>query len=198
MANPDNEFELKVVDRRRFVQDGEEIKENPDEQKAWELRHPPRPEAAAPAGTGGQQSPSSPAGQPAQQPSQQPSQAQQPPSAPPSGSASGPQGGTKPASGEAEQGASAAQRRADQAAAGLPPADFMTMLQVLVQEASQYLGEPDPMGRVGEANLPVAAMFIDLIGVLKEKTQGNLTFEESQALDQLLSALRLRYVQKRS
>lgn len=159
------ESELKVVDRRRFIQVGDRIEENPEAAAAPPSPEPPKVSAAPP---------------------QQATQAD-------------PQAGTQTATkAETEQSRRAsAQRRADQAAAGLPPADFLTLVEFLAQQVSMYMGEPDPMGRAIPANFPLAAMFIDLLGVLQEKTKGNLTLEESQLLDQLLYTLRLQYVQKR-
>ncbi|MFT5357130.1 MAG: hypothetical protein ACI9KE_004362 [Polyangiales bacterium] len=44
------------------------------------------------------------------------------------------------------------------------------------------------------ANLPMAKHSIDVLALLEEKTQGNLTGEEERLLGQLLYDLRLRYV----
>ena len=46
-------------------------------------------------------------------------------------------------------------------------------------------------------NLDAARLYIDLLEVLKEKTEGNLGPEEQGLLEDLLYQLRLRYVQKR-
>lgn len=175
----DENHELKVTDRRRFIQEGDNIKENPEVEV--------RPEPVAPPETKAKAEPeltkaaAAPAGSAAH--------------------AAGPAAGTQPASAppaDTEQTRTeAAQRRADQAAAGLPPADITTLIEFLAQQVTLYLGEPDPSGRAIQPNLPAAGLFIDLIGLLQEKTKGNLTLDESQILDQLLYALRLRYVQKR-
>ena len=47
-----------------------------------------------------------------------------------------------------------------------------------------------------ERNLPMAKQTIDILGVLKEKTQGNLTNDEEQLLDNLLHDLRIKYVEE--
>ncbi len=182
--------ELKVVDRRRFIQEGDQIRENPEADRRVE---PPRV-APAEAAAAAQQPPRQ---EPQQAPAGAPPQPEQP-TQQPSGTKSAEQPAQKQAQPETEESRrEAAQRRADQQAAGLPPADFITLLEFLAQQVTLYLGEPDPMGRSIPANLPAAGMFIDLIGVLKEKSTGNLSLEEGQALDQLLYALRLRYVQQR-
>ncbi len=172
----DENHELKVTDRRRFIQEGDNIKENPEATARPDS--PPVPETKIEAPP-----PKSEAG------------------AVPAGGPGAPASGTQPAStppADTEQTRNeAAQRRADQAAAGLPPADITTLVEFLAQQVTLYLGEPDPSGRAIQPNLPAAGLFIDLIGLLQEKTRGNLTLEENQILDQLLYALRLRYVQKR-
>ncbi|HPQ15604.1 MAG TPA: DUF1844 domain-containing protein [Bryobacteraceae bacterium] len=41
----------------------------------------------------------------------------------------------------------------------------------------------------------MARHYIDLLGVLQEKTRGNLTLEEQRYLENSLTELRFRYVQ---
>jgi len=48
--------------------------------------------------------------------------------------------------------------------------------------------------RAREANLPLAKQTVDILGMLREKTRGNLTQEEAQLLDNLLYDLRMKYV----
>ena len=48
--------------------------------------------------------------------------------------------------------------------------------------------------RAGEPDLPLAQQTIDILAMLREKTKGNLTPEEEQFLENLLTDLRLRYV----
>jgi hypothetical protein len=43
-------------------------------------------------------------------------------------------------------------------------------------------------------NLPLAKQTIDLIGMLKEKTKGNLNAEEEKIIEYILYDLRMRYV----
>jgi len=52
----------------------------------------------------------------------------------------------------------------------------------------------DPFTQKKEKHLPLAKQTIDLIGMLKEKTKGNLTSEEEKFIDQVLFDLRMRYV----
>ncbi|MCP4396988.1 MAG: DUF1844 domain-containing protein [bacterium] len=80
----------------------------------------------------------------------------------------------------------------------LSEVDFMTLIFSLYTHAQISLGIiPDPMS--GQTmKEPVQAKYnIDLLGILKEKTQGNLSREEEQALEQMLYELRMNYVQAR-
>jgi hypothetical protein len=45
-------------------------------------------------------------------------------------------------------------------------------------------------------DLPLAKQIIDTLGMLQEKTRGNLDADEDRLLKNLLYDLRLRYVQK--
>jgi hypothetical protein len=72
----------------------------------------------------------------------------------------------------------------------LPPVSFATFLVSLGHTAMEQLhaeGEPH--------TVQMARQTIDLIGVLKEKTSGNLDDEETQLMDHLLGDLEKRYVQ---
>jgi hypothetical protein len=78
----------------------------------------------------------------------------------------------------------------------LPLVDFSTFVLSLSHSALMHLGEaPNPeTGRV-ERNLPLARQTIDLIGMLDEKTKGNLSGEEERLIGQILFDLRLRFVE---
>ena len=78
------------------------------------------------------------------------------------------------------------------------PIDFYTFCLSLGSSAFMHLGDvPLPDG--GEvADLALAKQTIDLLGMLQEKTKGNLSDEEAKFLDNLLVDLRLRYVTKAS
>jgi uncharacterized protein DUF1844 len=78
----------------------------------------------------------------------------------------------------------------------LPQVDFSTFVLSLSHSALMHLGEaPNPeTGRV-ERNLPLARQTIDLIGMLDEKTKGNLSGEEERLIGQILFDLRLRFVE---
>ncbi len=73
--------------------------------------------------------------------------------------------------------------------------DFTTFILSLGSSAFVHLGDaPHPESQKTEVNLVLAQQTIDLLGMLQEKTRGNLTPEEERFLQTLLSDLRLRYV----
>jgi hypothetical protein len=83
--------------------------------------------------------------------------------------------------------------------AGLPPADFMVFVSGLATQALISLGlVPDPLSGKQEVNLPLARYNIDLIAILEQKTEGNLTPQEESGMKSTLSELRLRYVEASS
>ena len=78
----------------------------------------------------------------------------------------------------------------------LPGIDFTTFIASLSHSALMHLGEAPPLeGHPSEKNLPLARQTIDLLGVLEEKTKGNLTGEEERLLSQVLYDLRMRFVE---
>ena len=77
----------------------------------------------------------------------------------------------------------------------LPEMDFGTFVLSLASSALMHLGElPNAETGHRERNLPLARQTIDILGVLQEKTKGNLTQEEDRLLTELLYDLRLKYV----
>lgn len=78
----------------------------------------------------------------------------------------------------------------------MPPADFRTLVATLASQAMMGLGAyGDPQtGRV-VIDVVGAQFAIDLLGVLEEKTKGNLTAEEANELKEVLVHLRARFVQ---
>ena len=77
----------------------------------------------------------------------------------------------------------------------LPQIDFGTFIMSLASSVLVHLGEiqhPDAPGQA--TNLPLAKQTVDILGMLRDKTRGNLTQEEAQLLDNLLYDLRMKYV----
>src|SRR5580693_7440990 len=65
----------------------------------------------------------------------------------------------------------------------LPQASFMTLVQSLMTQALFYLGELAARGAEPSVNLDMAKHQIDTLGVLEEKTKGNLTEDEQRLMD---------------
>ena len=77
----------------------------------------------------------------------------------------------------------------------LPEIDFTHFMFSLSTSALIQLGEiEDPFTKKLVKNLPLAKQTIDLIGMLNEKTKGNLTPDEEKVMQYLLYDLRMRYV----
>ena len=73
----------------------------------------------------------------------------------------------------------------------LPPMDFSTFVVSLRASAMAHMsGAADG----AETDLPLARQEIDLLGILEEKTRGNLTGDEERLLSQILFDLRTRYL----
>lgn len=80
-------------------------------------------------------------------------------------------------------------------AAGEP--NFITLISSLAMQAYAGLGEAeDPIRGRSPINLAQAKYMIDILGILEEKSQGNLTEEEAEALTTLLYELRMKFMEK--
>jgi Domain of unknown function (DUF1844) len=78
---------------------------------------------------------------------------------------------------------------------GVPERSLVGLLMMLGSEALIALGEAaDPVTGQRHRELPHAAGVIDLLLLLREKTEGNRTPEETQVVDELVYDLQLRYV----
>ncbi len=78
----------------------------------------------------------------------------------------------------------------------LPEVDFSTFVLSLGHSALVHLGvAPDLPGTQTERDLVLAKQTIDLLGILADKTKGNLTGEEERLMEQLLYDLRSQYVE---
>ena len=78
-----------------------------------------------------------------------------------------------------------------------PALNFSTFVFSLMHTTAVHLGDAaDPhTGETAPVNLDAAQHMIDILGLLEEKTRGNLTAEERQLLEQGLYTLRLRFVE---
>jgi hypothetical protein len=78
-----------------------------------------------------------------------------------------------------------------------PVLSFTTFIFSLMHTTAVHLGDAaDPhTGEAGAVNLDAAQHMIDILGILEEKTRGNLSAEERQLLEQGLYTLRMRFVE---
>jgi len=78
----------------------------------------------------------------------------------------------------------------------LPKPDFAMFCYTLGTQAMVALGiAPNPVTEKTETDLVAAKYSIDLLEMLREKTDGNRTDEETKVLMGLLFDLRMRYVE---
>ena len=74
---------------------------------------------------------------------------------------------------------------------------FAAFILSLATTAAVHFGDiADPAtGQPMEPNVVAAGQMIEIIGMLQEKTQGNLSREEAKLVEDLLYDLRMRFVQ---
>jgi hypothetical protein len=78
----------------------------------------------------------------------------------------------------------------------MPPIDFSAFVLSLARTALIHLGlESHPETGGQTANLEAARETIDVLGMLEEKTRGNLTPDESELISKMLYTLRMSYVE---
>jgi hypothetical protein len=78
----------------------------------------------------------------------------------------------------------------------IPEASFVEILQMIVMQATIGLGGfQDPQsGQRIPPNLPLARHYIDLLGLLEQKTANNLTEDEKGLVEATLHELRMAFV----
>ena len=80
-------------------------------------------------------------------------------------------------------------------AGGRPSADLASLCVMFYSDALVNLGQvADPVTGERHRDLEQAQFLIDLLGMLREKTEGNRTAEESTVLDEILATLRMAFV----
>lgn len=78
----------------------------------------------------------------------------------------------------------------------LPEINFSTFIISLCTQALILLGERPEPGAPPNPDLAAAKQLIDILGMLREKTRGNLDADETSLLDGMLYDLRLRFVER--
>ena len=80
-----------------------------------------------------------------------------------------------------------------------PEINFTGFIFSLSTTAMYHFGDfPDPVTKETKRNLPAAKQTIDILSILKTKTEGNLDEDEKQLLDGVLFELRMRFVKEMS
>jgi hypothetical protein len=75
------------------------------------------------------------------------------------------------------------------------PASFLSLVMSLASNAAANLGMmPHPMTGETGVDLQTAKHWIDVLGMLEQKTRGNLDRQEAVTLENLLADLRMQYV----
>ena len=78
-----------------------------------------------------------------------------------------------------------------------PDPDFGFFVTSLAVQAAIALGAvPNPLTNKKEEDLAQAKFLIDTLGMIKEKTKGNLNNDESGVLENILYELRMQYLEK--
>jgi len=83
---------------------------------------------------------------------------------------------------------------------GAPPSGEMSILDLvglLAEHTALYLGEAELPDGQSVRDLRAAKLHLDLLDVLRSKTAGNLTAEETRVLEDILYRLRMLYVEKK-
>jgi hypothetical protein len=79
-----------------------------------------------------------------------------------------------------------------------PEVNFVNFVLSLSTTAMYHFGDfPDPASQKAQRNLTAAKQTIDILGMLRSKTEGNLDDNEKSLMDGLLFELRMRYVKEK-
>jgi len=76
-----------------------------------------------------------------------------------------------------------------------PPIKFEHLVQQLYLSALMQMGAATPEGQRPRVDIIGARQSIDMLGVLEEKTRGNLTANETRMLDTVLFELRMTFLE---
>lgn len=75
------------------------------------------------------------------------------------------------------------------------PTSFLSLIMSLASNAAASLGMmPHPVTGESGVDLKTAKHWIDVLGMLEQKTRGNLNEQEAQVIESLLADLRMQYV----
>lgn len=83
----------------------------------------------------------------------------------------------------------------EQSGPPLPEASFGSFIATLQLQTLVALGEvPNPATQKADRDLQQAKYLIDILGIMQDKTKGNLSDDEKRALDAILYDVRMRFV----
>jgi len=89
----------------------------------------------------------------------------------------------------------AERKKDEQEKSVVPEASFPSLILTLAAGALQYMGlVENPVTKSRDKDMKLAKHTIDTLGMLREKTKGNLQKEEKKLLDELLYDLKMKYV----
>jgi Domain of unknown function (DUF1844) len=89
-----------------------------------------------------------------------------------------------------------APREAEPQSQPLPEMNFSTFIISLSTQALMHLGEiKNPFTGAVEPDISLAKQTIDIIGILRDKTRGNLDSGEDRLMEEVLYDLRMKYVE---
>jgi hypothetical protein len=160
---------IRVVDRRMFTPEGE-LRPGFEPEDAPAPPSPERPTAPSAAAA----------------PASAPPLPEEPGSVPAEASATRPESEPPPAAPAEEEPSAASEARSE----------FARIVSSLATTAYSALGLlADPATGARHRDLAIARQMIDWLGVLEQKTRGNLSFEETDLLSRALYELRLAYVE---
>jgi Domain of unknown function (DUF1844) len=180
MASEDESSKsFKIQDRRRFSAEGDlkpEFSGADEPSTATAKPEAPRPGESPPQSAGARVS----------------AQAPQPQTA----GASQPEQAAAARGYAAARAATGSEAQSPQAGAQIGEISFGAFLMSLSTEALVHLGEvADPSSGQEQRDLAMAQQLIDILGMLRDKTRGNLDHDEQALLDAILFDLRMKYVE---
>lgn len=173
---------FKITDRRLFNPDGTP---RDIEREAEATSESATAAAAAAAGTSTEAETATAQTAPAASPPPADTARREPSSSSPAGTSREPRAAATPS----------AASGADDAATADDPTAFANLVMFIASPAAAAMGMTEHPGLApGELDLPLAKHCIDLLGMLQQKTRGNLGTQEGQILEGLLAELRMQYI----
>lgn len=104
---------------------------------------------------------------------------------------------TEPPPDLGQKGAAASAARSAEKRGQAGQIDFSSFVISLATTALMHLGEvPDPSVGKPREDLDAAKQMVDILGILKEKSEGNRTAEEDRLLEEILYELRMKFLSK--